>query len=173
MKVLAFGATNSKESINKKLVKYATTLTNSDNIEILDLNDYEMKIYSVDREKESGIPDEAKKLFNKIGSADLIIISFAEYNGSYTSAYKNIFDWMSRIDMKVFQNKKVIYLSTSGGQFGAASVLKSATDSIGYFAGNLVGSMSLPSYYENFNEEKNEIINEEFNNKLKEIISKI
>ncbi len=173
MKILTFGATNSKNSINKKLANYASSLINDSVINAIDLNNYEMEIYSVDREKETGIPEQANKLFKEIGESDLIVISFAEYNGSYTSAYKNIFDWMSRIDMKVFQNKKVIFLSTSGGKFGASSVLKSATDSVGYFSGNLIGSMSLPSYYENFDEDNNKIKNKDFDIKLKKIISKI
>jgi len=171
MKVLAFGATNSKNSINKMLAAY-TAKQISNNVEIVDLNDYEMDIYSVDREQENGIPNKAKELFEKIGNNDVVVISFAEFNGSYTTAYKNIFDWMSRINQKVFQGKKVIYLSTSPGGYGAASVLKSAVDSIVYFDGQLIGSLSVPSFYDNFSVEKQEITNEEIKQKIKEIVLK-
>lgn len=174
MKVLAFAATNSKNSINKKLVKYATSLIKNDDkfIDLIDLNDYELEIYSVDRERENGIPNQAKRLFSQIGEADLVVISLAEFNGTYTSAYKNIFDWMSRIDQKVFQGKKVIYLSTSPGDFGAASVLMQAKNSIQYFAGDLVDVFSLPNFYDNFDTEKNEIIREEFKDKLIKVMNK-
>lgn len=171
MKVLALGATNSKNSINKMLATY-TAKKISNNVEVIDLNDYEMDIYSVDREQQNGIPSKAKELFEKIGSSDIVVISFAEFNGSYTSAYKNIFDWMSRISQKVFQGKKVVYLSTSPGAYGAASVLKSAVDSIIYFDGQLVGSLSVPSFYENFSVEKQEITNEEIKVKILELVEK-
>jgi chromate reductase len=92
-KIIAFAASNSKESINKQLAVYAASLVNNVTVEVLDLNDYELPIFSIDRHKESGVPELAKQFYAKIGEADGLIISFAEYNGSYTSAYKNLFDW--------------------------------------------------------------------------------
>jgi len=70
MKVLAFAATNSRNSINKALVTHAAELlkeTRQAQIEILDLNDFEMPIYSIDREQQGGIPEPAQAFFNKIG----------------------------------------------------------------------------------------------------------
>ena len=54
MKILGISASNSSTSINKKLVTYAISLVDKAEVEILDLNDYEMPIYSADREKELG-----------------------------------------------------------------------------------------------------------------------
>ena len=48
-KVVAFGASNSSRSINKKLVTYASGLLEGTDVEILDLNDYELPLFSVDR----------------------------------------------------------------------------------------------------------------------------
>ena len=173
MKLLAFAASNSQNSINRALVTYAASQANADKVEILDLNDFEMAIYSIDRENNSGIPDQAKIFFDKIGQADAILISFAEYNGSYTSAYKNVFDWTSRINQKVFQGKHVIMLATSPGPGGAASVLNSAVTSAPYFAAEVVGSLSIPSFYQNFDLEKNKIINDDLNQKLVALINKL
>jgi chromate reductase, NAD(P)H dehydrogenase (quinone) len=172
MKVLAFGTSNSKNSINKKLASYAAQQINNANISLIDINDFEMPIYSEDREKESGIPQLAHDFYNAIGSADSIVMSFAEYNGSYTSAYKNLFDWTSRIDMKVFQNKPVLMLSTSPGPSGAQSVLTAAQNSAPYFAANVIGAISLPSFYDNFDVEKGVVTNETFNQSLLFAISK-
>ncbi len=105
MKIIAFAATNHKKSINKQLVEYATNLLNHSSSEVLDLNDYEMPLYGQDKEEEIGHPQLAKDFLQKIKESDGIIISFAEHNGSYSVAYKNIFDWCSRIEPKVFQNK--------------------------------------------------------------------
>ena len=170
MKILAFAASNSKKSINKELVKYASSLVKDSELELLDLNDYELPIYSVDREAETGIPNLAKEFFSKITNSDLVIISFAEHNGTYTAAYKNIFDWLSRINQKVYQDKKVILLSTSPGPGGAKSVLNTAVTSSPYFGVDLKGSFSLPSFYDNFDLKKGLVKNEELNKELLGII---
>ena len=156
MKVLAFAATNNSQSINKQLVTYATSLVDAE-VEILDLNDFEMPIYSQDREQNSGIPEQAQRFFDKIGQADAVVISFAEHNGSYTAAYKNLFDWTSRINIKVYQDKQIVLLATSPGPGGAKSVLGAATGSAGFFAMDVKGSYSLPSFFDNFDLEKGEV----------------
>jgi NAD(P)H-dependent FMN reductase len=74
--------------------------------EVLDLNDFEMPLFSVDREQAGGIPDFAHQFYKKVGAADALLVSFAEHNGSYSAAYKNLFDWTSRIDNKVYQGTK-------------------------------------------------------------------
>ena len=125
MKILAFAATSSSKSINNKLVRYAASQledVSPDEIqtEILDINDYELPLFSEDREIDLGQPQFAKDFLQKITNSDALIISFAEHNGSYTVAYKNIFDWASRINQKVFQNKPMIMLATSPGPGGAS-----------------------------------------------------
>lgn len=157
MKILAFAASSSSRSINKKLVSYAASLIDDADIEILDINDYEMPIFSEDREKELGQPAPAKQFHQKIGEADAILISFAEHNASYTAAFKNLFDWTSRIDMKVYQGKPVVMLATSPGQGGAANVLTTAINSAPYFGADLVGSTSIANFYQHFDAETGQI----------------
>jgi len=170
MKILAFAATSSSKSINKLLVSHAANLVPNANVNIIDLNDYEMPIYSQDKEEALGIPEHAQRFFNHIKDADAVIVSFAEHNGSYTAAYKNVFDWASRIDMKVFQDKPVIYLATSPGPGGAASVLSAATNSAPYFGADVKASLSIPSFFDNFDMEANVISNDEIANNLKDAI---
>ena len=166
MNVLAFAASNSRQSINKQLAHYAASIV-SDTVELVDLNDYEMPIYSSDREAQDGIPELAQRLFTKIGQADAVVISFAEHNGSYTAAYKNIFDWMSRINQKVFQNKSMVLLATSPGPGGAKSVLAAATGSAPYFAADVKASFSVPSFYDNFDADTKRIKNTELDAELR------
>ncbi|WP_305458416.1 NADPH-dependent FMN reductase [Photobacterium leiognathi] len=172
MKLLAFAATNSQQSINRALVTYAASQVNADEVEILDLNDFEMAIYSIDRENVSGIPEQAQLFFDKIGQADAVLISFAEHNGTYTAAYKNIFDWASRINQKFYQQKPVIMLATSPGHGGAKNVLDTAVTSAPFFDANVVGSLSIPSFYENFDLEKQTLTNEELNSQLISLVTK-
>jgi NAD(P)H-dependent FMN reductase len=155
MKILAFAATSSKHSINKQLIGYATQILESESdpdvtVETIDLNDYEMPIYSIDRQNEGGIPQAAHDFFDKIGQADAVLISFAEHNGFYTAAYKNIFDWTSRIDMAVYQNKPTVMLSTSPGPSGGANALRAAVGSAPFFGNDVKAELAIPSFHDNF-----------------------
>ena len=171
-KIIAFGASTSKTSINQQLATFAAHQFENATVEILDLNHYEMPIYSVDKEKEIGIPEAAHTFYNKLGSADLIIISFAEHNGTYTAAFKNIFDWASRINGKTFQEKSMLLLATSPGPRGGATVLEIAKNRFPFQGGNIIGSFSLPSFNDNFDSEKG-ITNEELKKQLLQIIQTI
>mgnify|MGYP002397431970 CR=1 FL=1 len=171
MKIIGFAASNHKKSINHKLVKYACHLLNNHDVDLLDINDYELPLYSQDREEELGHPALAKAFLAKLGECDGIIISFAEHNGSYTAAYKNLFDWCSRIEPKVFQNKPMVLLSTSPGSMGGASVLATAVQSAPYFDGKVKASLSIPSFYDNFDIEKQLLTHQELNEKLKDAVS--
>ena len=178
MKILAFAATNSKTSINKQLVEAAIAqlqdgILPSVEAEVLDLNDFEMPLYRPDREEDNGIPEEAKSFYQKIGEADALIISFAEHNGSYSAAYKNLFDWTSRIDMKVFQDKPTVLMASSPGKGGAANVLRVVADSAPYFGMDVKGSLSIPSFYENFDMESAGITNPEVRDAFIQLLSQL
>ena len=171
-KIIAFGASSSKQSINKQLATFAANQFQNASVEILDLNDYEMPVFSVDKQAENGIHPLAQEFYAKIGSADLIIISFAEHNGNFSSAFKNILDWSSRINAKTFQEKPMLLLATSPGDRGGSSVLDIATNRFPFQGGMVKGSFSLPSFNDNFDAEKG-ITNEELKNQLLKIVNTI
>ena len=173
MKLIAFAASNSRKSINKQLVTYAATLADGAEVEILDLNDYELPLFSEDREAALGHPELAKTFMAKVAASDAVMISFAEHNGSYSAAYKNLFDWVSRINKKVFHDKPLVLLSTSPGARGGASVLAAATSSAPYFGGHVKASLAVPSFYENFDAERGTLRNQELKNKLIEAVSSL
>lgn len=166
MKILAFAATSSTRSINNQLVRYAASQLEEAEVDILDINDYELPLFSEDKEAELGQPELAKAFLDKISGSDALIISFAEHNGSYTVAYKNIFDWASRINPKVFQNKPMVMLATTPGPGGASSVLATAVASAPFFDGDVKASLSVPSFYENFDIEQGRLNNDEINIQL-------
>lgn len=173
MKVLAFGATSSRKSINKQLAAYAASLVPEADVDLLDINDFEMPLFSQDKEEEIGQHELAKDFLARIEQADALIISFAEHNGSYTVAYKNVFDWASRINTKVFQNKPMIMLATSPGPGGAASVLAAAVNSAPYFDGDVKGSLSVPSFFDNFDSGQSKLSNPELNDELTRLAGKL
>jgi len=86
MKIIAFGASTSSKSINKALAAYVGSLISNAELEVLDLNDFELPLFSQDVEEKIGQPDNAKAFLAKIASADALIISFAEHNGAYSAA---------------------------------------------------------------------------------------
>ncbi len=149
-RVLAIGASNSKNSINKQFAEFAAKQTPDAEVEVLDLNDFEMPIYSIDREKESGIPELAKTFKAKIKAADFVIISFAEHNGAYTVAFKNVMDWISRLEGSTWEDKPMLLLATSPGGRGGKTVLELATRSFAFMTKGAIRSYSLPSFYKNF-----------------------
>lgn len=172
MKIVAFGASSSKNSINKKLAIYATTYFEEAEVEILDLNDYEMPLFSVDKEKEFGFPIQANRFLEVVGTADLLIVSMSEHNGSYTTAFKNILDWASRINGKVFQSKPMLLMATSPGRRGGQGSLDAAKSRFPFHAANILASFSLPEFENNFSETEG-IINEELRSAFELAIKKI
>ncbi|MBR9834664.1 MAG: NAD(P)H-dependent oxidoreductase [Alphaproteobacteria bacterium] len=161
MKTLAFAASNSRNSINKALVTYAAKLLSEQvmetEIDLVDLNDFAAPLYSIDIEMEDGIPQAAKDLKARIAAADQVLISLAEHNGSYTAAYKSIFDWMSRLEGKVYEGKPIVLLSTSPGGRGGASVKAQASASIPFFGGEVKASLSVPGFGQVFDTAKGEL----------------
>lgn len=150
-RLLIFGTSNSKQSINQAFARWtAAQLQNIERVEVL-LNDYEMPLFGVDRQADSGIPQAAHQLKEMIASADGIIISMAEHNGSYTAAFKNTIDWATRVEKAIWQNKPMFLLGTAPGPRGAKSVLNSAETSFPHWGANIVASFSLPSFGTNFN----------------------
>ncbi|GGA71121.1 FMN reductase [Flavobacterium palustre] len=170
MKIIAFGGSPSKNSINKKLAIYASSLFENAEVEILDLNDYQMPLFSVDIEAEVGQHELAKAFLAKIESADFLVVSLAENNGNYSAAFKNLYDWCSRINGKVFQGKPMLLMATSPGGRGGASVLEIAKNAFPRYGADIKATFSLPSFNENFDAENNRISNSEFDNQLKEIV---
>jgi len=170
MKIIAFAGSNSTKSINKQLATYATTLFQNAEIEILDLNDYEMPLFSVDREAASGHPKEAHDFLEKIASADKIVLSLAENNGNYSTAFKNVFDWCSRIKKDVFQFKPMLLMATSPGGRGGAGVLEIAKSNLPRYGGEIRAVFSLPSFNDNFDRENHKISNPELDQQLREIV---
>ncbi|WP_341658971.1 NAD(P)H-dependent oxidoreductase [Vibrio sp.] len=173
MKIVAFGASTSSTSINKALAGYAASLVSGAEVKVLNLNDYDVPLFSEDKEKEIGQANGAKMFLSDIAQADALVISFAEHNGSYAAAYKNLFDWATRIERNVFADKPALYLATSPGPGGAASVLAAATASAPYFGAKVKASLSIPSFYDNFDMESGKLTNLSLSSQLESAIDKL
>ncbi len=170
MKIIAFAGSNSQHSINKKIATYAASLFENAEVEVLDLNDFQMPLFSVDIEKEIGQHPLAQAFLDKIATADFLVVSLAENNSNYSVAFKNLYDWCSRINGKVFQEKPMLLMATSPGGRGGTSVLEIAKNAFPRYGADVKATFSLPSFNDNFDVEKGMISNIELDNQLKEII---
>ena len=131
-----------------------------------------MPIFSVDIEPKFGQHELAKAFLAKIAGADILVVSLAENNGNYSAAFKNIFDWCSRITKKVFQDKPMLLMATSPGEKGGGLVLGIAKNAFPFYGGNIKATFSLPSFDINFDIDKGEISNEKLEQQLIEIVKK-
>jgi chromate reductase, NAD(P)H dehydrogenase (quinone) len=171
-KIIAIGGSNSRSSINKRFAIYAANRIEHAVVDVIDLNDFEFPIYSIDREKLEGFPVGVDHLIAKIADSDGIALSLAEHNGTYTVAFKNVMDWMSRRKLDFFAHKPMLLLSTSPGGFGGGNVMDAALKRLPKFEANIVANFSLPKYGENFDPNKG-IVSPELKSEFDQALEKM
>jgi len=155
MNLGAFGASYSRTSINRQWAEYvARQIPGATAVRVLDLNDYDLPVYTVEREQEQGMPEAVGRFVSELAAADAAVISFAEYNGSYTAGFKNLFDWASRHTLKMLDGKPTVLLSAAPGPRGGLTVLQSAVDRFPRHGALIAGQMALPRFKETFHPEQ-------------------
>jgi len=166
-KILAIPGSNSIESINKKLLVSVVSMLEDTKGTIVNINDFPLPLFSVDLKEEKGVPEPALNFKEKMEESDGFILSFAEYNGSYSSAFKNLLDWLSVIEGKLFEDKPVLLMCATPGKLGGKNVLHTANAYLPHMGANIIGSVSFGEFYENFNDGGG-ILNKELLNEVKE-----
>ncbi|MGY5850596.1 NADPH-dependent FMN reductase [Salegentibacter sp. F14] len=157
-KILAFTGSNSSRSINMQLLNHITDRIQGHQIKIIQLTDYQLPIYSADIETQRGIPLNASIIKNQIAQHDALVITVNEHNRNISAFFKNIIDWLSRLDRSFLSGKKILLMSTSPGARGGAAALEYCKTIFPRFGGKIVQSFSFPSFRDNFKD--GEIINE-------------
>lgn len=165
-KILAFAGSNSSTSINHVFVNYISSRINENQVEIIKLIDYPLPLFSVNLERDQGYPEPLRKLLSRIKLADGIIISVNEHNGTVSAFFKNVLDWLSRLEYKFLQNKKVMVVSVSTGRRGALSSNEYTQRVLPRFNGEVVSSFTFPSFEENFSTESETIVNDDLSKQL-------
>lgn len=167
-KIVAFAGSTSSISINKQLATFAAQNLENTAFDVIDLRDFNPPIYSSD-EEQNGFPEDAKKFSALLDNYDGFILSLAEHNGSYAAAFKNIFDWSTRVEKNFFRDKPLLLMATSPGGRGGATVLNAAATSFPHMGAKSITTFSLPGFYDNFKEGK--IVNEDLLSQLKDKVS--
>ena len=158
-KIIAFAGSNSKKSINGQLVDCLANQITSASVTVVKLTDFDIPMYSIDTEVESGFPVDVTILKNKISESDGLILSVNEHNGTVSAFFKNILDWLSRVDRNFLNGKKILLLSTSPGARGGKTALEYAKGILPRMGGSVIESFSFPSFQENFDSTSKSITN--------------
>jgi NAD(P)H-dependent FMN reductase len=152
--LLAFAGSNSSTSINFKLIKYTASLVTSHQVRILDMVDYPFPMFSEDLEREKGYSNVLVELKNDIKKVDGLLISVNEHNANPSAYFKNLIDWLSRVDRRFLDGKKIFLMATSGGKRGAQGSLEVVKNVLPRFGAQIVSVFSLPLFYEKFDEKQ-------------------
>lgn len=148
MKIIAFAGSNSKNSINRLLIAKTASLVAFAEVEIIDLRDFDAPIYQ-DIIEEKGIPQNILKLRAKLNEADAFIISTPEHNGFTSAFFKNILDWLSRLDRKTFGDKPMLFMAASPGGRAGQSVRESLIKLLPRWGANVISNYGIGNFNAN------------------------
>ncbi len=166
-KILVFSGSNHSNSINRELVKYASSIITTHEKEYIELNDLKVPIFGLDYESENGVPKSIQDLRARFLSADAFMFSSPEHNGSMPAFFKNILDWISRADDgSIFNDKPVMVLTTSPGPRAGESCREHIVNVIPFRGAKEVFSFGLPSFQKNFDLETHKVKTQSLDSEL-------
>lgn len=168
-KIMAFAGSNATNSINFQFVKYVTTQIEGHDIQLLNLANFPFPMYSADYETENGYSNSLIELKDDIAQSDALIISVNEHNGYFSAYFKNVLDWLSRVERKFMEGKKILLLSTSPSKFGGTSAVAAGEKYFTRSGGEIVATFSLPQFAANFNVEEG-ILDADLNKAFREAL---
>lgn len=172
-RIIAFAGSNSPNSINEQLTKAAINNISIEDVEYIGLKNIEIPMYGKELENQQGIPKAIKDLYQQMTKAEGFIVASPEHNGLLPAFFKNIIDWLTRIDQEIFMNKPVLLLSASPGDNGGATNLSILSDLMPFWGAKIVGAYSLGKYNEYFDADSQSIVNPEEVQKLSTAIEQL
>ncbi len=125
--LLALAGSTRAGSLNKKLLGATAGAAEAAGAEVtaVDLAELPMPLYDGDLEKNSGLPENAKRLKALMIGHDALLIASPEYNGGITAVLKNALDWASRREgdeapLAAYRGKIAGLIAASPGRLGGA-----------------------------------------------------
>ncbi|MBN1313436.1 MAG: NAD(P)H-dependent oxidoreductase [Anaerolineae bacterium] len=117
LRVLGFSGSLRRGSYNMALLRTAAEIVPEGmTLEIFDLSP--IPLYNEDV-RGQGYPEAVQMFRDSITSADALLISTPEYNGSISGVLKNALDWASRAPGPPLKEKPVAIMGASTGSSGA------------------------------------------------------
>lgn len=125
LKIVAFASSNRRGSLNRRLLAQAVEAVEAVagtevEVDVIDLRSLPLPLYDADLQDRDGMPRAAHEIHDRIAAADAVLVANPEYNGGYPALFKNLIDWVSRIDMFVFHPRYVGLLSATPGKGGGS-----------------------------------------------------
>ena len=134
-------------------------------VELINLVDLNLPLYSTVEEKANGIPDAAKTLSEKLGAAKSFVVVAPEYNGTLPPVLNNAVAWVSRSgdDWRVAFGGKLAAVATHSGG-GGQKVLNAMRVQLAHLGCTVIARELLTHYQKQLNPESAEAV-------LKQLIS--
>ena len=167
--MLVIVGSNSSTSINEQLTKAVLKELDLKN-EFIDLKSLNIPMFSEDLEREIKSPGGILFLLEKLATHQHIFIATNEHNGTVSAFFKNIFDWLSRIQLKFLADKKVFILSTSNGKRGGLGANETLQKLVTRFGCEVFEYYAFSAFSDNFDTNNQKITNETY---LQELENKL
>ena len=167
--MLVIVGSNSSTSINEQLTKAVLKELDLKN-EFIDLKSLNIPMFSEDLEREIKSPEGILFLLEKLAAHEHIFIATNEHNGTVSAFFKNIFDWLSRIQLKFLADKKVFILSTSNGKRGGLGANETLQKLVTRFGCEVFEYYAFSVFSDNFDSNNQKVTNETY---LKELENKL
>lgn len=151
MGLLALSGSSARDSINHRLVSWLASQASAQ-VPVVRVLDHEAPIFSVDRERDQGVPASMQQLYDQLEACSGLIVAMPEHNGGPPAMFKNAVDWVSRIDRKVFAMPTML-VSTSPGPRGGITNTTHWANLIPYWGATVVGFHALGSFKTAFGED--------------------
>ena len=145
-------SSNNNQKLGLKLKELA--LGQNCEVELINLVDLRLPLYSTVEEQENGIPETALDLATKILELKAFIIVAPEYNGVMPPVLNNAMAWTSRAtkDWRDAFNEKIVGLATHSGG-GGAKGLQAMRIQFQHLGANILAREILTTYEKSLNEE--------------------
>lgn len=115
MKLLAFAASLSRDSMNRRLLGKAVDIAAASGaeIDVAEFREFDMPLYDFDLQGEAGFPSGALEMARRIVAADGMIVASPEYNHSLPGILKNAVDWLSMMEPCCLDRHCAVLISAS------------------------------------------------------------
>ena len=149
---ILIASSNNNQKLGLKLQELA--LKEGCEVELINLVDLRLPLYSTVEEEENGIPETVLDLATKILELKAFIIVAPEYNGVMPPVLNNAMAWTSRAtkDWRDAFNEKIVGLATHSGG-GGAKGLQAMRIQFQHLGANILAREILTTYEKPLNEE--------------------
>lgn len=156
--ILVIGGSNSPVSINQCIAK---EIGENARVDYYDTRNLNAPYYNKGIEKHEGFPQEILDLHKMIHQYKKLIIVTPEYNRYFSSFFKSIIDWFSRLERYYFKDVDIYIVAVTRGKRGGSNVREALKFMLSFSGANIIGDVGIAHYDES----------NDYSQEIKEIVS--